>query len=482
MQIYQNNPIYPYTKAFSSVGFQGKASAIPTERVVDKLNQKVPVRQIASEFGISLTTFYKLLRDREIPYNQQEIPKRLAHITKDVLEEMLNNGKTVPQICEHFKITQNIYYSLVERLGVVHPQKIAAARLASITEKEFLDCLNSGMSVDAICKKLNISSSGYYELISKFNIQTSAKKNIAHLATIKKEDIENLLNAGKSSSEIAAILKIPSSALTSLISRYGIVTKNIQSRQQISQISKEKLQELVSSEKSVNEICELLKIPVRTYSRLVKLFEIKTKRQMAKEHLASISRESLQRLVDDGFSVKEICKILKINSATFYILLKRLKIDYKYTHHYNEIVIPESVLQKKAQSGESTKEISASLGIAVNTYHKKAKTAGVKTVLRDSLDKLASISKEQFQAAVNRFKSIEAVCDSLNITRANYFALMHKYNVTTDARRSMDLIGKVNAAQILEMRASGKSVKDICYELNISKSSYNRIMRKSKNS
>lgn len=478
MQILSVYPANFYNRPLAPVSFQGKTSTIPTEVVIDKLEKHIPVRKIAAEFGISLDTFYKLLREREIPYKKQALPKRLENITKEIVEELLNSGMTVPQICKKFKITQSVYYNLVERLGVVHPIKASAARLAAITKEEFLDCLNSGMSVSETCKHLHVSSSGYYQLIHKFEIKTGTMQSIENIESIKKEDIEILINAGKSNPEIAEKLNITLSALNSLIAKFGIVTKHIQTRQNISLITKERLQELVNSGKPVKEICEILRISVRTYSRLVKQFGIATERQRAKEYLSSITRETLQTLVNEGLSVSEICQRLKINRSAFYRLLKQFKINYNYAHHYNEILIPKSVLQDKAQSGETTKEIANSLGISVGTYHIKAKQAEVKTVLRDSIDTIADISFETFQNAINKCKSVKEVCRTLNITEMNYNSLMHKYLVDTPQRCSSSAIANVTAEQIQKMRAAGKSVRDICSELYISQSSYYRILNK----
>lgn len=478
MQIQSNYLINFHSWNVSPVAFQGKTSAIKTEVVLDRLEKKIPVRQIAAEFGIGLDTFYKMLRERNIPYNQQKVPKRLAHITKEKIEELLSGGTTIPQICEQFKITQSVYYNLAERLGVVHPKKLVAMRLSEITKNEFLDCLNSGMSVDEICKHLKITSSGYYSLIKKFNVKTAIKESIEKIKAVKKEDIVRLLQEGKSNTEIAKILRIKDSMLTSLIAKFGIETKHIKSRRNIALITKEKLQELVSSGKSVKEICEVLNIPERSYSRLVRQFGVITERQKARKHLASITRETIQALVDEGLSVSEISKRLKVNNSTFYRLLKQLKVNYIYVHHNNEIVIPKHVLQAKAKSGETTKEISDSLGIAPTTYHLKARAAEVKTVLRDSIDTLDNISFEEFQSVVNKCKSVKEICETLHITKANYFALMHKYKVETPYRRAVASVAATSAEQIRDMRATGKSVRDICLELHISEGSYHRILRK----
>ena len=151
---------------------------------------------------------------------------------------------------------------------------------------------------------------------------------------ITKEQILELRESGRKYSEILKELGISEDTYNTLLAKFGIVTEFQKAKQNIAQITKEKLQALVESGQSVKKICEELNIPVRTYSRLLDKFGLVTGRKAAKKHIASITPEMLQTLLDKGRSKLEICERLKINDAMFYRLLKRFNIKYNYLHKY----------------------------------------------------------------------------------------------------------------------------------------------------
>lgn len=350
-------------------------------------------------------------------------------------------------------------------------------RMSDITKEQMLEVLNKGLSVKQICEKLNIAESSYYKLVRKFDIHTPRKKALAHNASVTKEDILKLQKEGKSCNEILDILKITFDAYTLMLSRFKIVTDLMISKKTISNITKERLEELIQSGKKVSEICKELNIPERTYTRLLGKFEIETERQKAKKHIASITQEMIQKLVDNKLSKAEICEILKINNAMFYRLLKKFGINYDYLHHNREIVIPENRLRAAVELGKTSRETASDLGVTVNVYHAKAKNAHVDTVFRKSIDKIASISKEEIQSSIDSGMTIKQICEKYSITPSNYKALREKYNLSTPQRKSSLRISKITPEQLIEMRNSGKSPKEICKELSISQNAYYKIMK-----
>lgn len=461
-----------------NITFQSKTSAITTERLQKLVNSGKTVQEIRAELGIAADTYYKLLRERGITYNAQELSAGLASISKQTIEQLLKAKNTVPQICNILKITQNAYYKLAERFGIINPATKLRQNAALVTKEALLTAVNQRLSVNEICKKFGITPSVYYNLISKFEIQTPKKKSRAYNAQITKERILELLNSGKKYNEVLEILNINSTAYNTLLSQFGIVTGLKKSKQNISNVTKKQLESLITSGKKVKEICQELNISERTYTRLLDKFGIETERQKSKKHIASITRETLQELVDKGFSVNEICNQLKINNGMFYRLLKELHINYNYQHHFNEILIPEKTLEEYANSGKTTAEIGNDLGIAVTTFHHKVKEASIKTVFRDSIDTIASISKEEFQKLIDSGMSVKEICEKLGITSSTYKVLMNKYYPQTSLRRSADTIAQIDKKQLLELKNSGKTVKEICTELNISKSTYQRILKR----
>lgn len=469
MKILINTQTYPT--------FKGKTSHITTEYLKQLISSGKTVREIKTELGIATDTYYKLLREHGISYNSQEkLPENLAQISKTQIETLLKDGFSVPKICEMFKITANAYYKLVERLGITHPKKQLEQRAASITEEQIRKCLEEGLSVNKICEVLKITSGIYYKLLNKFNIQTARKASINHNSSITKEQLQKLIDSGKPLKEILKELQINEATYNTLIAKFGIVTEAKQAKQRIAAISKEKLLELVQSGKSVKEICEGLNIHERTYSRLLDKFGISTQRKEAKQKLGAITAKELQELVDMELSIDEICQILQISKPNFYKLLKRLKIQYNYQHHYGEIKISPERLQEVSQSGKTTAEIAKELGIAVTTYHEKAKLARIQTLLRGSIDRISEISIEEFQRAINSGMSVNEICSKFNITIANYSALIRKHNLSTPQRVSISRNAGVSAEEILKLKQAGKSVAEICKTLNISESTYRRIL------
>ncbi|MBD5401426.1 hypothetical protein HDR58_01310 [bacterium] len=465
-----NQQIHPLT-SFKGVS---KTAHITTEKLQSLISSGKTVREIKTELGIATDTYYKLLRERGISYNRQAISN--TTISKSQIETFLQNGIPIPKICEALKITESKYYTIIEHLGIKHPIKAIQEHLASITQAQLKNAINSCSSVDEICKSLNINSYGYYSLLKKFNLTTPKKKVIEHNSTITKEQILNLINENKKTSEIIKTLRISQDTYNKLIKNFGITTKAKFLKQNISNITKEKLQSLVDSGKPVKEICKELNIPERSYTRLLDKFQITTARKSSKKNIANITAEKLQELVNQDLSINEICNKLKIDQSMFYKLLKRLNIDYNYLHHYGEIKISRQRLLEITQSGLTTQEISNDLGVAVNTYHEKAKIAKVKTVNRNSIDLIASIPIEEFQESINSGMSVKELCKKYNITKSTYYTIIRKYNLSTPQKEAQSRISKITTEQLEELKKSGKTREEICKELNISQSTFTRLL------
>lgn len=456
--------------------FQSKTSLIKTEEVIQFINNGTPVKAISSHFGISLGTYYKMLRERGIEYNQQALNPELRSITKEQIENMLEKKIPIPQICKTLKITENAYYNLVERLGIKHPNKILSEKLAKISKEKIIELINANLSVRKICTELDISESSYYDLLNKFKIETPRKQIIQNNSSIKKEQIIELQNSGKTFNEIINILNISDTAYCSLLNKFSLATPAKIAKANIKNITKEKLEEYIASGKTIKQICSELNISERTYTRLVDSYGISTNRKKSKEHIATITQEKLQKLVNQKLPVSEICNELQITNGMFYVLLKRLHVKYDYQQHSNEIPIAKRVLEQEARSKKTTSQISTDLGISVTTYHAKARAAKVKTVLRNSIDHLASIKKEDLQSSIDSGLTVKEICKKYNLTLSNYLTLQRKYNLSTPQRKAINQISQISKAKIIELKNQKKSVKEICEELNISQSSYYRIL------
>lgn len=372
-------------------------------------------------------------------------------------------------------ITSNFNFSKYN-LNIQAP--VFKAKAPQVTKEQMETLVRQKITVAEICESLKITASNYYRLLKKFGIKTPHIENNESIASITKEQLQDLISSGKKHEEILANLGISTTTYSSLLAKFQIVTDFQSSRANIAGITKEVLQNFVDSGKKVKAICQELQIPERTYSRLLDKFGILTGRKLAKAHIASITREQLLALVEGGLTKDEICQELKIQNYAFYKLLKRFNIPYNYLHHANEVVISKQKLEELFQSGKTTAEIAQELGIAVTTLHEKAKILKVKTEYRDSIDKIGSIPIEEFQSCLDSGMTIQQICTKFNITNAMYSAIIRKYSLVTSQRKSLVNISMIKKETLLNMRKSGKSIKEICSELNISQSTYRRILNK----
>ncbi len=250
----------------------------------------------------------------------------LNKISKDKFEELLKQKFSVLEICNYFKITTTAYYNLLNKFDLINYMHGASSKV--ITKKTLQELVDNKIPVDEICKRLSISQSIYYKLLQKLDIQTEYKKSKARVAKVTKENIINLIESGKTYPEIAEILGIAQPTLQRLITRFKISTKILEKRKAMDNVTKEKLEELIESGKSVNEICKELNISVRNYSTLVNRFGIMTDFRKNRANSLSITKDNLQELVDKGLTAKEIYETLNISDSVFYHLLKRLGINY----------------------------------------------------------------------------------------------------------------------------------------------------------
>ena len=450
---------------------------ITREQILSLRAQGKKEMEIPKLLGISLATYYTKLKQLEIPNVIKEYKQKLAQIPREEFERMLQEKVPIEDFCKKFNLTVNAYYNYIDRYGL--RSYIVGANRRAVTKEQLQELVDKKLSIDEICEQLNIGKNAYFGLLQKFNILTEYKSNKLNVQNITREQLVELINNGKTNPEIAEQLGISQPTLQRLIGEFHIKTKYLQSKKIISSISKEQLQELVNSGKSTAEICKELNIPIRTYSRLISQYGIMTKTRQAKKHLSSIKKEELQQLVDEGLTKEEICRKLKLaGESTFYILLKRLNIRYNYRHHIGEINIPRGDLQKVVDEWESVQDIQDKLKISDSAFYEKSRLAKVKTVLRDSIDRLKNLNIQDIQEMMDMGATPKEICEMYDLTPALYNSLIRKYNLVSSLKRKYKDVQSITKEQLETLINSGKRTKDICEELNISSNTYQKLLNK----
>ena len=467
MKILIQNYYFQKTPTFNAKKINITAEQILALRAQGKKETEIP----------KLCTYYKKLKQLGLSTVISAYKEKLEQIPREEFENMLKNNVSIEDICTRFNLTTNAYYNYINRYDL--RSYIVGANRKAVTKQKLQELVDKKISVDEICEQLQIGKDAYYELLQKFNITTDYKNQKQIIEKISKEQIESLLNSRKSYSEIAAELKISLSTLRRFINDFEINTKILQTKRITSSITKEQLQELVDSGKSNTEICKELNIPICTYTQLTHQYGIMTNYRQAKKNIASITQEMLQQLVDEGLSREEICKRLKLSSeATFYKLLKRLHINYQYKNHANEINISKEDLQKVVQEWNSADDIQDKLKISTTAFYEKAKTANVKTVMSDSLSKIKELDIQKIQEMLDNGVKWQEICEIYDIVPNIYHALVSHHGLISSDKQQRIHVSNITKEQLEKLIASGNTTKDICRELNISIKTYMRLLKK----
>ena len=238
-----------YTNTTPSFGVK-RGVPITKEQVLNLRAAGLAEKNIAKELGVSLSYYYKQLRQLGISKKLSDYNEELNKISKDKFEELVKQKFSILEICNYFKITTTAYYNLLKKFDLRSYMHGAASKV--ITKKMLQELVDAKLPIEEICKKLSISKSVYFKLVQKLDIQTEYKKSKEQVAKVTKEDIINLIESGKTYPEIAEILNIAQPTLQRLVTKFKIKTKILEKKNAMNNVTKEKLEELIESGKNVD--------------------------------------------------------------------------------------------------------------------------------------------------------------------------------------------------------------------------------------
>ena len=176
--------------------FTGKKVVITKETVLELRKIAKSEKEVYQALGVSMATYYKWLKKLGISSKLENYNSELSKISQEKFEELLKNKTPIDAICKFFKITTTAYYNLIDKFGLREKYIVGANRKA-VTKEKLQELVDKQVSIDDICKELNIGKSAYYDLVQKFDIQTRYKTNHQRVRGVKKEQLEALLNQGK---------------------------------------------------------------------------------------------------------------------------------------------------------------------------------------------------------------------------------------------------------------------------------------------
>ena len=451
-------------------------SKFTREDITSRLEQGKGRNEICKELGISENSYAKLLKKFGIITRTKRTMHLTASLTKEKLEEILSQNKSLDEISKELGITKETINYHRKKFGIKSEKNDQKEYVRAITREDVLSLIDKNMSRPEICNALNISEGTYTNLLNRFNIVTKQKVANKRGKNISREDITSRLDSNMPIMKICEDLNISWSTFKKLTTEFGIQTKGMKALKQNATITKEQLEELMSQGLSRDEICKQLNISRKTYNEKLNKFGIKSKLKQDKERVASITKEQLEDLINSEKSVDEICEELNISKSAYNRLINKFGIKGRQKSKIdNEIIEKLKILAKE---GKSREKICEELQISKNTYWTLCNKAGIQSESQLKGKHANTITKEDITSRLDKNMPIKKIIEELGITRAIYRRLLLDFNIQTSFKQAREKVLNIDVEKFKELVLSGKSLREITQAFNISESTYMNLLRK----
>jgi len=458
------------------VAQRAKIKTIKPEDITSRLEAGLNRKEICEEFGISPSTYNRLLIRFNIVSDSKQTMQFTQNLTKEQLEEILSQDKTLDEIAKELGVSKATLHYQRKRLGIASELSEQKNKIKTITKEDILKYLSENKTRAEICEILNISETTYTKLLNKYNIVTAQKIATEHSKSISKEKLISMLDAKIPIMKICEELGISWSTFKKLTTEYGIQTKQMQTQARNATITMEQLTQLIEQGLSRDEICKRLGINRHTYNSKLNEFGIKSRLSLNKEKVASITQEQLEQLMSKAKSVKEICKELDISTGTYSRLLHKFNIQGKRTSKISDETAKQ--FKELIEQNKSKEEICNQLHINTNTYFMICHELGIKTAAKQMEEHASTIDKENIISCLNQNMSVNEILETLSISKAVLRRLLIKFDIKTSWKAAREKVANVDEEKLKNLVEQGKSQTEITEALNISKGTYMNLLRK----
>jgi len=441
------------------------SAAVSAEDIQSRLDKNMTVAEICDELGFSKNRYCYFLKKYGIATRRQASRKNVSKITTEDIQSRLDKGMTAAAISKELGISPKTYQNLCRKYGITTRQSAARENVSKITAEDIQACLDKNMTVKEISKELGISNVTCLLLFCKYGLTTRQSAARENVSKITAEDIQSRLDKNMKADEIQKELGISRVTYDNLCFRFNIPANRHASQGKVSSITAEDIQSRLDKHIKVAEICEELGISSTTFNNLCHKFGIKTNQMARNNHAGSITKEELSSLIEQGYNVNTIYKMLDISPATYARLVKKFKISTKRSVTVEQVSkITKSDLENllKEMSPPAAGHV---LNISSASVYRLMLKFGIHPSQKNLPDDYKDYSDEQLRGklldqSVNNAKilSNEVLADVVD------FALGESYTEETRAKviNLIKLFNKVNTNSIsTENALQSTAVQDL---------------------
>ena len=387
--------------------------------------------EILKKYNLTIPQYLSLIRDNNLKSKKMENNEKVKNITKEKFISALEGAHTKLEVCRKLGITDSVFNTLSERFNIKAELINEHKEWDNLTKSELEDIANSGQSLKNICDKYHITPIRYQRTMSENNIKTS---NVLAIEQRKNLDIESLqadIDANVAISELLKKYNISSYQFQSLIDEGIITTTQKNNRDKVTNITRERFSEVVANSSSTKEACQKLNISKGTFYNLERKFGIEATWKKAKTaDDYPMTKDKLEEAINSNKSIEEICTENNISQYMYYQMIKFYQIKTAHMQTSEMLAqFKEEELRNNIDEKEFHKDIYEELGLTKKQYAVLLKRNGIKTIHQEQIERVADIKKEDLLNLISEGYTIQEMCEKLKISLPTCYHLLKKHSI-----------------------------------------------------
>lgn len=392
------NNIYPQNSyySFNNINFTGSTNRITKKVLTQMREQGMSFKEIADHFGVSPTTI-KDYRDKfGIKKMWLQKPINFENYDFYYLRTLIDEGNSLSQIAEFYKETITRIRKVLHHFGL----KTQEATFASVVKKEELEKLiEAGKTQEEIAKELFLEDyQTVTHLIKKFGLDTPIHKADKVLSVSK---IADLLFEGYKPTEIAKKYNIDSHSIIDKMKKSGL-DEVYSELYQPHDISAGEIRRLLHSGYSLTEIAEM------NHASLPQMIKYMQKNKIYKD---DITVDELKKAVISGMSIDDISRSYLVSPSRVSELLR--KNELKTIWQIQQAPLPKETVEANIDGCKTYSEFAKRLGVSVAKAKNSLERYGLSLDIKPLI--LPQPSKVQKLIDSVKYISIDEIAQNLGV-------------------------------------------------------------------
>lgn len=460
---------------------------------------------ISKRFNITVSDFKKVFFDKAMTLKEKARKLKISITTLQtwakslglVLEARPNLPKNISKekfdevyfldIPENKKpgllnITSSAYYRILFDFGYTAKETLKRNKNRSLSKEDFEKVFFDDTLTEAEKqKKLGLSAYTYLRKAREFGLLTQTIKNTERIAAISKEEFDKIFfDKNLETKHKLRILNMNESTFLKYSQLYGYQTPKQIRQEYIKSITKEQFDEVFYNQNlTEQEKVQELQLDRKQYKLLAAKFGHADE---INDNINITIQEFDKVFFDESLTTKEKISKLKINKYDYYYLIAKFgyKTDKQKQAKHIENISREDFLKIANNPDLSEDEKVSLLKISKNTFLKLSRKYGYKSERRELLEHINKISEEEFKKVFfDKNLTEKQKHEKFQISYNAYLDIAKSYGLITNAQKDKEKAFFITKDLFDEVyKDSNLSVKEKCKKLDISHSTYQRLLKR----